>query len=169
LTTSHCWLSKVPKQTKEIENLEEEFELTVESKLQNLQKISEFIDKTLRDYNIINAREIYAVKLSIDEAATNIIEHAYPDKAGTIAIRAKLSDDGKFVVDVIDWGEPFDPTATEDPNTELGLNERKEGGLGIFFMKKFMDEVKYVRRDNMNLLTVAKNIKKENKEQKEWR
>jgi len=149
--------------------LEEEFELTVESKLQNLQKISQFIDDTMKHYDILDVRDIYAVKLSIDEAATNIIEHAYPNKGGTIVIRAKLSDDGKFVVDVIDWGEPFDPTATEDPNTELGLNERKEGGLGIFFMKKFMDEVKYVRRDNMNLLTVAKNIKKEDKEQKAWR
>jgi anti-sigma regulatory factor (Ser/Thr protein kinase) len=69
----------------------------------------------------------------------------------------------------MDWGKPFDPTTTGDPNTEIGLNERKEGGLGIFFVKKFMDEVKYVRRDNMNLLTVAKNIKKENKEQEAWK
>jgi serine/threonine-protein kinase RsbW len=149
--------------------VEKKFELTVESKLQNLQIISEFIDKTMRHYNIFNVRDIYAVKLSIDEVCTNIIEHAYPNKEGTIVIRCMLSNEGKFVVDIMDWGKPFDPTTTGDPNTEIGLNERKEGGLGIFFVKKFMDEVKYVRRDNMNLLTVAKNIKKENKEQKAWK
>ena len=141
--------------------MDEKFELTVESKLQNLQKISEFIEKTMKHYNIINVRDIYAVKLSIDEAVTNIIEHAYPNKEGTIRIRATLSSKGNFVVDIMDWGKPFDPTTTEDPNTEIALNERKEGGLGIFFIKKFMDEVKYVRKDNMNLLTVARNIKKE--------
>ena len=164
------WSLRAPTQAKkETETLGEKFELTVESKLQNLQKISEFIEETMNHYNIVNVRDIHAVKLSIDEAATNIIEHAYPNKEGTIAIRATLSPEGKFVVDIMDWGEPFDPTTAEDPNTEIGLNERKEGGLGIFFMKKFMDEVKYVRRDNMNLLTVAKNIKKENKEQKAWK
>jgi serine/threonine-protein kinase RsbW len=145
--------------------VEEKFELTVESNLQNLQKISEFIDKTMKHYNITNARDIYAVKLSIDEACTNIIEHAYPNKEGTIIIRCMLSNKGKFVVEIIDTGEPFDPTTSADPNIEIGLNGRKEGGLGIFFVRKFMDEVKYVRSDNMNLLTVAKNIKKDNKEQ----
>jgi serine/threonine-protein kinase RsbW len=154
---------------KEIETVEEKFELTVESKLENLQKISEFIDKTMRHYNIVNLKDIHAVKLSVDEACTNIIEHAYLNKEGTIIIRCMLSNEGKFVVNILDWGEPFDPTATVDPNTEIGLNDRKEGGLGIFFMKKFMDEIKYVRSDNMNLLTVAKHIKNENKEQTAWK
>jgi serine/threonine-protein kinase RsbW len=149
--------------------VDEKFELTVKSKLENLQKISEFIDTTMRHFNIVDSKDIHAVKLSVDEACTNIIEHAYPNKEGTIIIRCMLADQEKFVVNILDWGEPFDPTATADPNTEIGLNERKEGGLGIFFMKKFMDEVKYVRSDNMNLLTVAKHIKNESKEQRAWK
>jgi serine/threonine-protein kinase RsbW len=141
--------------------LEEKFELTVESKLENLQRIGEFIDKAMRHYGVSDIKEIHAVQLSVDEACTNIIEHAYVNKQGTILIRCTLSSGGKkFVVDITDWGQAFDPTTIPDPNTELGLNERREGGLGIFFMKKFMDEINYTRTEGMNLLTLAKNIKK---------
>jgi serine/threonine-protein kinase RsbW len=142
--------------------LEEKFELTVPNKLENLQKIGEFIEKTMKHYGITDVKDIHAVQLSVDEACTNIIQHAYPDrKEGVIVIRCTLSSNGeKFVVNIVDWGESFDPTIMPDPDTEIGLEERKEGGLGIFFMRKFMDEVKYVRNDNMNLLVMAKNIKK---------
>jgi len=60
----------------------------------------------------------------------------------------------------MDWGKPFNPTTKPKPDLESGLDERKEGGLGIFFIKKFMDEVSYTRSDCMNLLTIAKYIKK---------
>jgi anti-sigma regulatory factor (Ser/Thr protein kinase) len=72
-----------------------------------------------------------------------------------------LSENGqKFVVQIMDWGAAFDPTTLPAPDTESNLDERKEGGLGIFFMKKFMDEITYCRSDNMNLLIIAKHIKK---------
>jgi serine/threonine-protein kinase RsbW len=149
--------------------LEEKFEFTVESKLENLQKIGEFLEKTMKHFNIDDVKELHAVQLSVDEACTNIIEHAYANKiGGVIVIRCMLSGAGdKFLVNIIDWGEPFDPTTKADPDTGIGLNERKEGGLGIFFIRKFMDEVKYVREDNKNLLVMAKNIKEKQNRQVE--
>ncbi len=138
---------------------EEKFELAVEGKLENLAKISMFIDKTMRHYHIDNLKTIYAVQLSVDEACTNIIEHGYSNKTeGTIVIRCILLDE-KFIVNIMDWGESFAPTAIPQPETESGLNERKAGGLGIYFMRKYMDEVSYFRLDSMNLLTIAKYIK----------
>ncbi|MCW4011118.1 MAG: ATP-binding protein [Candidatus Bathyarchaeota archaeon] len=152
------------KQRTETENetTEEKFELTVESKLEKLPVISEFIEETMKQCKIQSIKDIYAVQLSVDEACTNIIKHAYSNKSeGTIVIRCMLPISGeKFIVNIMDWGKPFDPTTIPNPDTESDLNERKVGGLGIFFMRKFMDEVEYVRSNDMNLLIIGKYIKK---------
>jgi serine/threonine-protein kinase RsbW len=142
--------------------VEKKFELTMESKVENLPRISQFIEEAMQHYNIHSSKDRYAVQLSVDEACTNIIEHAYPKESkGVIVICCMVSDE-KFVVNITDWGKPFDPTTIPRPDIDSGLDERKEGGLGIFFMKKFMDEVKYVRSDGKNLLIIAKYIKNEN-------
>ncbi len=147
----------------EDETVKKEFELTVDSKLENLARISEFLTETMRHYKIHNTKDIYAVQLSVDEASTNIIKHAYSNKIdGVIVIRCMLSSTGnKFVVNLIDWGKAFDPTIMPKPDTESNLNERKVGGLGIFFMRKFMDEIKYVRSKDKNLLTMVKYLNNE--------
>ena len=148
--------------------MEKKFELTVESKLENLPRISEFITETMRHYDIHNFKDIHAVQLSVDEACTNIIQHAYSGKSeGVIVIRCMLSSTGnKFIVNIMDWGKSFDPTIIPKPDTESSLNERKVGGLGIFFMRKFMDEVKYVRSKDMNLLVIVKYM--ENEDSSKW-
>jgi serine/threonine-protein kinase RsbW len=134
----------------------EKFTLTVKSNLKNLTKISEFINKAMQHYNIHNVKDTYAVQLSVDEACTNIIKHAYNNNSEGIIVISCVFLDKKFVVNIMDWGESFDPTTMPKPDTESCLNERKEGGLGIFFMKKFMDEISYTRCNDMNLLTITK-------------
>ncbi len=79
-----------------------------------------------------------------------------------IIIRCMLSELGdKFIVKIMDWGKAFDPSMMPKPDTESSLRERKVGGLGLFFMRKFMDEVEYVRKKDMNLLIMAKYIHNE--------
>jgi serine/threonine-protein kinase RsbW len=138
--------------------MEKKFELTVEGKLENLSRISEFIEDAMSRYGIQSSKDIYAVQLSVDEACTNIIEHAYADKSGGKIVICCMLEGEKFSVNIMDQGKPFDPTIIPTPDTDSPLNERKRGGLGIFFMKKFMDEVKYVRSNDENLLIIAKYI-----------
>jgi serine/threonine-protein kinase RsbW len=166
--TSRCLLSRELTNIKpikwgkgEFETVEKTFELTVESKLGNLPKISEFISQTMTQCDIHNFKDINEVQLSVDEACTNIIQHAYSNKSeGKIAIHCTLSDGDKFTVNIMDWGKPFDPNLISKPDTKSSLNERKVGGLGIFFMRQFMDEVKYVRSKSTNLLIIVKYIEK---------
>jgi anti-sigma regulatory factor (Ser/Thr protein kinase) len=140
--------------------MENTFKLTVDSKLENLSVIDQFIEDTMRLLQIDSPKNVHAFQLSVDEACTNVIEHAYAyNSAGQITISCTLTGE-EFTVTIEDNGAPFDPTTTPEPDVNLGLDERKAGGLGIYFMKKLMDKVKYVRVDDKNLLTLTKNIKK---------
>jgi anti-sigma regulatory factor (Ser/Thr protein kinase) len=141
--------------------MDKKFKLTVDSKLENLSVIGQFIEDTMRQCQIDSAKDVHAFQLSVDEACTNVIEHAYAyDTQGQITVTCSLIDD-KFTVTIEDSGAPFDPTTMPDPDINQGLDERRAGGLGIYFMKKLMDEVKYNRVDDKNLLTLTKKIEKE--------
>ncbi len=149
---------------------EKKFELTVDGSLENLQRIGDFIDDAMRQSGIDSLRDIHAVQLSVDEACTNIIKHAYHNKSGGLIEISCMLLDEKFIVNLVDSGEFFDPTAMPQPTVDGSLDERKEGGLGIFFIKKFMDEVSYVRCDGKNLLIIVKHIKKRSyKEEGAWK
>lgn len=134
------------------------FELQMESDLKNLEIVSDFIAKTMRDLGAKEEKDIFDVQLAVDEALTNIIEHAYSgEKGGKIIIRCRMLEFPKeFVVKLRDSGKPFDPQAVLAPNTEAKLDERKVGGLGIYFMKRLMQSVKYAIDDKGNELTMTK-------------
>jgi serine/threonine-protein kinase RsbW len=141
--------------------MEKKFKITVDSKLENLSVIGQFIEDTLRQCQIDSPNNVHAFQLSVDEACTNVIEHAYAySTSGEISVSCSFTGE-KFTVTIEDNGAPFDPTKKPDPDVNQGLDERKAGGLGIYFMKKLMDEVQYIRKDDKNLLTLTKNIKKE--------
>jgi serine/threonine-protein kinase RsbW len=117
----------------------------------------------MRQLNIKNSKDIYSVQLAVDEACTNIIQHAYSNKSkGQILIQCMLSsENNQFIVTITDWGKSFDPKIVPKPDTESNLNERKEGGLGLFLINKFMDSVKYTSAQNMNKLVMVKTLKKD--------
>jgi serine/threonine-protein kinase RsbW len=141
--------------------MEKKFKLTVDSKLENLSVISQFLEDTMRQCQIDTPKNLHAFTLSVDEACTNVIEHAYAYKTdGQITVACILTDE-KFAVTIEDNGAPFDPTTIPEPDVNQGLEGRRAGGLGIYFMKKLIDEVKYNRVDDKNLLTLTMNIKKE--------
>lgn len=140
-----------------LENSDGWFELKIDSDLKYLEIVSDFITKTMRGLGVKNEKDVFAVQLAVDEALTNIIEHAYAgQKAGKITVRCKLSKSNKeFTVKLIDSGKPFDPRTVAAPDTEAGLEDRKVGGLGIFFMKRYVQTVKYVSNVKENELTMS--------------
>jgi len=83
--------------------------------------------------------------MAVDEACSNVIEHAYgQDAAGDITLRCRLQESGDLRVDILDHGKPFNPDRVPVPHVDpdnADLDAMKVGGLGIFFMRKLMDEV----------------------------
>jgi len=122
----------------------------------SLVRISEFVAQAAQDAGL-DKSAIYAVKLSVDEACSNIIEHSYGGEGfGEIDCTCDVTDDG-LTITLRDWGEAFDPSEIEDPKTDVPLEDLKPRGLGIFFMRKMMDDVSFkFHPRNGNVLTMVK-------------
>jgi len=136
---------------------EDRFELKVDNRLENLSIISDFIGKAMRQ---IGAKEknIAEVQLAVDEACSNIILYAYSGRKGIIKLALELAGDD-LIVTIRDRGKPFDPTSVPPPDLEADLNERRIGGLGMYFMRKVMDEVSYsFDAEEGNKLTMRKHL-----------
>jgi len=121
-----------------------------------LDEIREFVAQVARAGGF-NEKEIYSFQLAADEGATNIIEHAY---AGITNAKFDISCDMQgemLIITMHDTGAPFDPSKVKQPNIKAELADRQIGGLGVYLMRKIMDEVRYESNAKTgNLLTMTK-------------
>ncbi|MDE0203746.1 MAG: ATP-binding protein [Rhodospirillaceae bacterium] len=105
----------------------------------------------------ITSQIAYAVNLSIDEILTNTISYGYDDDEQH-RIGLSLSMEGDvLVIEIVDDGRAFDSSLERDPDIDASLEERSLGGLGLFLVQQLMDDVKYQRRDELNVITLRKN------------
>lgn len=101
-------------------------------------------------------KTIYSLQLAADEAATNIIEHAYAGvKNASVSIACEMQGD-KIVIAMHDTGKAFDSKTVKEPNLTADLAKRQIGGLGVYLMRKLMDTVHYESSKSGNLLTMTK-------------
>jgi serine/threonine-protein kinase RsbW len=130
--------------------------LKLPAKFDHLDEIREFVGDVARQGGF-SPKDVYAVQLAADEAASNIIEHAYEGvTGGELEISCRLNGDS-IVITLHDDGKPFDPSQVRDPNLGADLAERQIGGLGVYLMRKLMDEVRYHSESGTgNLLTMKK-------------
>jgi serine/threonine-protein kinase RsbW len=136
------------------------FEIEVESKIDSLPVIADFIENTLGQFRA-DAATVYKIQLAVDEATTNVINYAYPGGTGPLKIVLELAGED-ILVTLLDKGKPFDPTTIPVPDVDANLEERKIGGLGIYFMRKLMDNVSYsFDPGEGNRLTLKKTIARE--------
>jgi anti-sigma regulatory factor (Ser/Thr protein kinase) len=127
------------------------------AKFEFLDEIREFVGDLARTGGF-NDREVYNIQLATDEAASNIIEHAYEGVSnGLLEISCGVKGSAITII-LVDHGESFDPSDVPAPDLKADLSERKIGGLGIFLMRKLMDEVQYKAepKKNRNTLTMTK-------------
>jgi serine/threonine-protein kinase RsbW len=129
---------------------------TFPGRYESLVKIRKFVAKAARLAGL-DRDAIYAVKLAVDEACTNIIEHAYGGEGrGEIQCSWDASDDGLRIV-LRDRGKPFDPSKIPEPNYNVPLEELKPRGAGLFLIRNLMDEVQFdFESEESNVLTMIK-------------
>jgi serine/threonine-protein kinase RsbW len=112
------------------------------AQFENLDHVREFVAESAAECGLEPAA-IYAVQLAVDEAFTNIVEHAYGGESNEkIECTCQLVGEG-LEVTLIDCGKPFDPSLVPGPNLDAELEEREVGGLGLYFIFQLMDEVEF--------------------------
>ena len=101
------------------------------------------------------------VDVSVDEVFTNICSYAYPSQTGSVSVLIKVYEKPKRIaISFIDEGVPYNPLEKEEPDITLSADERPIGGLGIFMVKRMMDEMDYEYSEGKNVLTLLKIIEK---------
>ena len=100
------------------------------------------------------------LNLALEEVLANVIMHAYPQGgAHEIRVDVTAGRDG-VAAEVVDDGVDFDPLQRLEPNVALPLAQRPVGGLGIFLVRRVMDELHYSRESGRNRLTMAKKVRR---------
>lgn len=121
--------------------MNDRYVLDVTSRPENLARIAEFIGAVTANFGMTE-HEAYYIQMAVDDAVTNIIEHAYQAQEGPIEVIAERRGDD-FIVTLRDHGRPFDPNLVTEPDIHAPLDERAIGGLGLYFMRKIMDQVDF--------------------------
>ncbi len=133
-------------------------ELILPALIESIPRVTGWIDEVLERLDCSMKAQMQ-IDVAIDEIFSNIARYAYPDQPGSAAVRYSFDEASRvFTLTFQDQGIPFNPLRQHDPDTSLGTEDREIGGLGIFLVKKTMDEVLYEYRDGSNILSLKKTI-----------
>jgi anti-sigma regulatory factor (Ser/Thr protein kinase) len=129
-------------------------ELTLPAALKHLEELVGF-DRQCAAAHGFPDRRIRQMELASEEALVNVMHYAYPEKQeGEVTVRCGTAAGGPFVIEIMDRGVPFQPGDVKAPDLTAGIAEREIGGLGVYLMRKMVDEVLYRREGDMNILTL---------------
>ena len=120
--------------------------------------VVEFVRKQLALYDC-PSNVLYQIEVAIEEILVNIVSYAQLTDDDGIEVRCEvLADPLRVVLQFLDRGIPFDPLEKDDPDTSPEAIMGREGGFGIFMVKKMMDDVSYAYEGGKNTLTIQKHF-----------
>lgn len=131
-------------------------ELVVPAALEQLDKVLDFVNTELETASCPMKQQLQ-IAVAVEEIFVNIASYAYQGKSGNVTVACEIEESpAGAVVQFQDSGVPYNPLEKDDPDTTLEASERAIGGLGIFLVKKTMDDVLYQYKDKRNILTLKK-------------
>ena len=133
-------------------------ELTIAATVENIEVVTDFVNQQLEELACPMKAQMQ-INIAIDELFSNIAHYSYNPEIGQATVRVEVMENPLAVsITFIDNGVPYDPLSKEDPDLTLSAEERQIGGLGIFMVKKSMDEITYEYKDGQNILSIKKCI-----------
>ena len=133
-------------------------ELNIAATVENIETVTDFVNEQLEVLDCPMKAQMQ-IDIAIDELFGNIAHYAYNPEIGQATVRVEVIEEPlSVVITFIDNGVPYDPLAKADPDTTLSAEERDIGGLGIYMVKKSMDEIAYEYKDGHNILKIKKNL-----------
>lgn len=138
-----------------------------EAKIENLNAATAFLEETLEEIGC-GMKQSMQLSVALEEIFVNIAHYAYaktdssgkiiPDTGSGQMSLTVVAEDGKVYMTFEDEGIPYNPLEKKDPDVTLSVEEREIGGLGIYMVKKSMDEITYENKDGKNILTLMKKL-----------
>lgn len=125
--------------------------------IENMALLVQFISDKARELGF-SGKRVKEIELAAEEALVNIINYAYPDRQGDIKVTCVQHQSKMFVIEIEDTGIAFDMLSLKDPDISAGISDREIGGLGVFLIRKLMDEVHYHRKNGKNILNLIAHI-----------
>lgn len=130
-------------------------QIQVSAKMDNLPFTIKFIENSTKKFGLDEYGQFQS-QLAVDEAVTNIIKYGEMADKEKITITCQNFRD-KIDITISDQGKPFDPTTLNEPDITVSLDDRETGGLGVYFIRKYMDRVDYQFKDGRNVLILTRN------------
>lgn len=124
--------------------------------LDSLYESMNFVSSCAREQGFSNEK-ISEIELALEEVLVNIFNYAYKESGldGNVEITCTLADARSFIIEIADSGIPFNMLTVREPDVTADIDKRPIGGLGVFFVKRLMDEVHYRREEEKNILTLV--------------
>lgn len=133
-------------------------EMSFAATVENIEAVTDFVSEQLEALDCPMKAQMQ-INIAIDELFGNIAQYAYKPDVGEATVRVEVMEEPlSVVITFIDGGVPYNPLAAADPDTTLSIDERAVGGLGIFMVKKSMDEITYRYEGGKNILSIRKKI-----------
>jgi len=127
--------------------------LRLPATMENLSDLMRFVTDLLTKNGFPEQRAL-EIEMAAEEVLVNIIRYAYSEGSpGDVELRGRVVSEDEFMLEFEDGGVPFDPTSIPPPDVNLSLSRREPGGLGFFLVRKMVNEVRYRRERNRNILT----------------
>ena len=134
--------------------------ITLDAIVDNLPAVLSFVDEALEE-QACPMRIQMEVDVAVEELFVNVAHYAYGDQVGQVSIDLNFEDDSKTVmIRFSDSGMPYNPLDRDDPDITLPAEKREVGGLGIYMVKKSMDDFTYEYSGGMNHTTIRKRLRK---------
>lgn len=134
-------------------------ELTIAATVENIEVVTDFVNAQLEALDCPMKAQMQ-IDIAIDELFGNIAHYAYRPEVDDATVRVEVQEDPlAVIITFIDGGVPYDPLAAADPDITLSAEERAIGGLGIFMVKKTMDEITYRYDNGSTILSIRKNLR----------
>lgn len=135
------------------------YQITRAAELESLSVFRQFISDCCDRHNVPEGA-VFDLKLAVDEACTNVIEHGYKGMdPGSIILSFRIEPD-RVLVQITDFGRVFEPASAPQPDVEAALEDRPMGGMGLYLIYKTMDNIDYQSSEDGNTLTFTKFIRK---------
>ena len=131
-------------------------ELTLPATVDSIETFTDFVNEQLEALDCSMKIETQ-IDIALDELLSNIAHYAYGSEIGQVTVRVEVYEAPSAIsITFIDNGTPYDPLKKADPDTTIPIDDREDGGFGIYMVKKSMDDIVYEYKNGQNVLTIKK-------------